>query len=218
MKFSLTDPLEVRKFFFIFYIVGTIGMCLPWTFPIFVKLIPLALVLNLFYLIYFHKDKKNLKDISLFVLIFILGFGIEVLGVKTGKIFGVYYYGSSMGPKLMEVPLTIGFNWLILTYTTASLSNIFRIPTVFKILLGALMMLALDLILELAANSMDMWYWPNNEQVPLQNYLVWFSLAVLFHIIFRAGRIRTENKLAIPIFICQFLLFAISLLIKTLIG
>ena len=218
MKFSLTDPIEVRKFFFIFYIVGTVGMCLPWTFPLFVKLIPLALVLNLFYLIYFHKDRNKIKDISLFALIFILGFGIEVLGVKTGKIFGVYYYGDSLGPKLWEVPLTIGFNWLILTYTTASLSDKFKIPLSFKILLGALMMLALDLILELDAASMDMWYWPNNEVVPLSNYLVWFGLAVLFHIILRIGRIRTENVLAIPIFICQFLLFAISLLIKTIIG
>ena len=141
-----------------------------------------------------------------------------MLGVKTGKIFGVYYYGDSLGPKLWEVPLTIGFNWLILTYTTASLSDKFKIPLSFKILLGALMMLALDLILELAAASMDMWYWPNNEVVPLSNYLVWFGLAVLFHIILRIGRIRTENVLAIPIFICQFLLFAISLLIKTKIG
>ena len=58
MKFSLTDYREVRKFFIIFYVVGTIGMVLPLTQALFIRLIPYSLLLNIAYLGYFHADKK----------------------------------------------------------------------------------------------------------------------------------------------------------------
>ena len=58
MKFSLTDYREVRKFFIIFYVVGTLGMVIPYTQQLFIRLIPYTLLLNVAYLTFFHEDKK----------------------------------------------------------------------------------------------------------------------------------------------------------------
>jgi len=57
------------------------------------------------------------------IAVSIIGFLIEVIGVKTGYIFGRYYYGQSLGYHLLSVPLLIGLNWGVLLYSTIQLSN-----------------------------------------------------------------------------------------------
>ena len=39
-------------------------------------------------------------------MIVLIGFVIEVIGVKTGYVFGSYSYGDSLGFKILEVPVT----------------------------------------------------------------------------------------------------------------
>lgn len=38
---------------------------------------------------------------------------VEVIGVATGRVFGVYRYGAVLGWKLAGVPFVIGFNWAL---------------------------------------------------------------------------------------------------------
>ncbi len=56
----------------------------------------------------------------------LVGFGVEVLGVHTGFPFGRYTYGPVLGWKLLEVPLVIGVNWLLLIYAFFSIGNFFK--------------------------------------------------------------------------------------------
>jgi putative membrane protein len=49
---------------------------------------------------------------------------LEVVGVKTGLIFGEYKYGSTLGIKLFEVPLIIGFNWVFVILGSISISRL----------------------------------------------------------------------------------------------
>lgn len=211
MVFSLTDEKEVKKFFIIFYIIGILGMLIPHTFPIFIKLIPFALLLNFFYLAYFHPDKKNITSVIVFSFILFSGFIIEMIGVKSGIIFGKYRYGSNLGLKIFETPVLIGFNWLFLAYTTSSVLEKLRYSVAVKIILASVIMLIYDIILEQAAPMTGMWYWHNNS-VPLQNFIIWFVLAMLFHSLIKVFKVKTENPLSLVILCSQFIFF-ITLLI-----
>ncbi len=193
---------EVNKSIVVFYIVGVLGFIIPFTKDFFIAITPLALLLNTYLLAIYHK-KYDLKSIGVFAFIFLAGFFIEVIGVNTGLIFGYYKYGSGLGFKLFETPLLIGVNWLFLTYASASLLREFKINKNISILLVPLLMLVYDLVLEQVAPKMDMWSWQHNS-VPLQNYVAWFVIALIFSTLLRFLKINLENHLSKVLFACQF--------------
>lgn len=201
---------KVVGFFVIFYLVGIIGMLLPLTFPLFIKLIPLALLLSSVALVFFHSP-FNTKTLVLFILIYLIGFFIESFGVNTGLIFGDYFYGESLGLKAFKTPLIIGLNWLLLIYITASILENTNWSTPVKVILASSIMLGYDLIIEQIAPRLQMWYW-QNEQVPLKNYLAWFFIALFFHTLIRVFGVKIKNKLAPVILVCQILFFLILLI------
>jgi putative membrane protein len=180
----------------------------PFTFALFLKLIPLALILSFVLLALFHTSKMELKTLLCFFSIYTIAFIVEAIGVNTGKIFGYYIYGEGLGFKVFQTPLIIGINWLFLVYTTSAVVEKFKLPIFIKIILASTCMLIYDIVLEQMAPKLDMWYW-KNETIPLQNYLVWFALALIFHTLLKVLKIKIENKLALLILGCQFLFFLI---------
>ncbi len=211
MDFSLTKEKEVKKFFIIFYCVGAIGMLLPVSRLFFIKLIPFSLLLSYGYLAYFHCGSRNAKSILIFLFLLLAGFFIEVIGVKSGNVFGAYKYGESLGLKIYETPILIGFNWLFLVYATSSIVQELKINARLKILIASLLMLLYDIVLEQAAPKLDMWFWQNGR-VPLQNYAAWLILALFFHSVIKAGRVNASNPLSIVILTGQFLFFVVLLI------
>ena len=201
---------KTAGFFVIFYLVGIAGMLLPFSFPLFVKLIPVALILSSVALAFFHRTFDT-KTITVFISIYLIGFFVEVIGVNTGLIFGGYSYGESLGLKVFNTPLIIGLNWLLLVYVTASVLEKFNLPAPAKVILSALMMLSYDLIIEQIAPRIDMWNW-QSEMIPLNNYVAWFFLALVFHAAIQAFGIKTKNRLAPVILICQVMFFLILLI------
>jgi putative membrane protein len=201
---------KIAGFFVIFYLVGIVGMLLPFSFPLFVKLIPVALLLSSVALVFFHSI-FNTKTLAFFIIIYMLGFFVEVVGVNTGLIFGEYIYGESLGIKVFNTPLIIGLNWLLLVYITASVLENTKLLVPIKILLGASMMLCYDLIIEQIAPKLEMWNWQNNA-VPVDNYIAWFLIAAIFHTAIQVFKIKTTNKLAPVILVCQVLFFLILLI------
>ncbi len=206
-------------------------MLIPYTFPLFVKLTPLALLLSSTALAFFH-PKFTPKAIVVFLIIYFFGFFVEVYGVNTGIIFGHYAYGDGLGTKLFNTPLIIGLNWLMLIYIASSIFENVRIHTVLKIILASGIMLIYDLIIEQIAPEiilasgimliydliieqiapdMHMWEFSGN-QVPLQNYAGWFLIAVFFHSLIKLFRVKTKNRLAAAILICQVVFFLILLI------
>jgi putative membrane protein len=203
---SLFVEREVRKFLIIFYSVGVIGLAVPFTFPLFKALTPLALVLSIFLLFLFHKFQQNLKTFLVFGAIYALSFAIEAVGVETGLIFGEYHYGGSIGPKLFDTPLIIGINWLFLAYTTISAVDVYRINDGLKVFIASMLMVVYDLVLEQVAPIMDMWYWAN-DRIPVQNYIAWFALSFIFISMIKIFKINTQNPIARVILLCQFVFF-----------
>ncbi|HRX12979.1 MAG TPA: carotenoid biosynthesis protein [Draconibacterium sp.] len=201
---------KTAVFFVIFYLVGIAGIVIPFSFPLFVKLIPYALILSSVALVFYHKSFDT-KTIIVFISIYLTGFFVEVTGVNTGLIFGQYYYGESLGLKVFNTPLIIGLNWLLLVYLTASVLESSNTAVPVKIVISALLMLGYDLIIEQIAPLLNMWNWQSNL-IPVKNYLSWFLLALVFHAAIQVFRIKTKNKLAPVILVCQVSFFLILLI------
>jgi len=203
-----------RWLIIVFYLTGLAGLLIPQTFPFFRELIPVALLLSAGLLVLFHEGKHHTKTAVFFFLVFMTGFFIEVIGVKTGVIFGEYRYGQSLGLKLFDVPLIIGLNWALLAYMTAVTTNRFQLPGMVRAVIASLMMVGYDLVLEQVAPDLDMWSWAGNE-VPFRNYLSWFLTALVFQLAGRAIRITVTNRMAVALLIIQFLFFLMLVIFGT---
>lgn len=195
-------------FLIIFHIVGIAGFINPSTRAFFSRLTPLALLLSAGFLIWFHRPKFTLKMGGIFAFIFIFSFLIEAIGVKTGVIFGEYVYGRGLGIKLFETPLMIGLNWLMLVYCTKIMAEKISENQVIRLFFAPLLMVFYDLILELAAPLLNMWSWAG-DKIPVQNYISWYLLAFLFHLLLQKTGIKFSNQLAAPVFVIQFLFFVV---------
>ena len=195
-------------FLIIFYIVGIAGFINPSTREFFSRLTPLALLLSAGFLVWFHRPKFSLKMLLAFGFIFIFSFLIELIGVKTGVIFGEYIYGKGLGVKVLETPLMIGLNWLMLVYCTQIIAERISEDQTVRLFFAPFLMVIYDLVLEQAAPLLGMWSWAGGK-IPAQNYISWYLLAFLFHLLMQKTKIQFSNKLAAPIFIIQFLFFVV---------
>jgi putative membrane protein len=204
---------EATKFLIIFYTVGIAGFLVPQTRQLFVLLIPVSLLVNLFMLFLFHRT-FNLKHFFFFLGIVVFTFLIEAVGVNTGILFGEYQYGNSLSVKLFGTPLLIGFNWLMLVYGVVQLLRMNLFLRKYIIVTGALVMTAYDFLMEPVAIKTDMWSWIEGT-IPLRNYVAWFIVSAIVISVFELFSLRTDNKIAGRIFILQGIFFAVlNLLLK----
>jgi len=216
------DLKKVTRFLISFYLIGAIGMALPWTSAVFRFLTPFSLLMCFGLLAFFHDGKPAIRSWVFYLLVMVVGYAAEVVGVATGVVFGAYEYGQGLGVKVLDVPLMLGPNWLFMVYASSMvadslLSKVDSIPVkgwhpFLRILLGSLVMVAYDLIVEQVAPKLDLWAF-EAETVPLQNYLAWFGLAVLFHTLFRLFKVQTRNPLSVRLLLMQALFFAILALL-----
>jgi putative membrane protein len=89
-------------------------------------------------------------------------FALEVIGVKTGLVFGEYKYGETLGLKLFEVPLIIGFNWILVILGTISVAQLITKNVLANSLIAATISVIFDLVLEPIAIKLDYWQWSQN--------------------------------------------------------
>lgn len=203
---------NIREFIIILYIVGIIGSALPFTRDFFILLTPFVLLLSFVILLAFHSSGFNAKLISVLILIFILSFAVEVAGVKTGIIFGRYFYGSGLGLKILDTPLIIGLNWVLLVYCTAAIFEKASTGRIIRISGASLLMLAYDFIMEQVAPVMDMWSFEGGT-APVRNYISWFILSILFHSLISITGVRIVNRFGPLVFFCQLIFFIVLLLL-----
>ena len=186
----------------LFHIVGLYGFLNSELELLFIALVPYHLLLMLGLLIYSTKDFSN--NIKIFaVIIYLAGFFIEVIGVNTGLIFGNYSYGEALGLKVLSTPLLIGVNWLILVYCTGVLLDYLKIKNalIFS-LIGALILLGIDFLIEPVAIRFNYWSWSGGE-IPLQNYLGWYIFSFLLFFVFKGLDFNKNNKAAIVLLFAQ---------------
>jgi putative membrane protein len=201
-KYLIEKEKEIRFIFIVFFFVGILGVAIQLTRSLFITLTPLALLLSFIVLIPFHQSLSWKKELLVFMSILLISFFIEAAGVNYGFIFGNYRYGSGLGIKILDTPLLIGINWVLLVYCTSAISEKIPAPVFLKILTASSLMLIYDVIMEQVAPKMDMWIFEGGV-APLRNYISWFILALIFQSILRLTGIRITNRLAPFILLCQ---------------
>lgn len=197
--------LAARIFLFVIYLMGIIGISIPSLRGVYVALTPYTLLISAVILFAFHR-KWNLQFIAAILLIALAGFGVEVLGVQTGAIFGEYSYGFVLGIKIGEVPVMIALNWVILIYCSYFVAGkLFQAPLP-KMAITAALMVGMDLLMEPVAIALDMWSW---EVVapPFQNYAAWFLLSFLFAGLLHGMKVKILNPLAGYLFVFLVMFF-----------
>jgi len=138
--------------------------------------------------------------------IFLIGMVTESLGVNYGLIFGDYEYGNNLGFKLFGVPYLIGVNWIILTAISANVASFLtkNRSIVLTIIIGALLMLAMDFVMEPIAPKLDMWRF-KNLIVPSSNYVGWLFVGLftqtLYNLYFREKEIIVSTNLYLAFFL-----------------
>ncbi|MBC7556727.1 MAG: carotenoid biosynthesis protein [Chryseobacterium sp.] len=197
----------------LFYFFGTLGISLEEYKNFFLPLTPLNLLLTLTVFYVVNKD-FNKRFLILSLLIFIIGFSVEAIGVKTGILFGRYSYGSVFGFKIFDTPLIIGVNWLFLALTTHGVIQYFTKKPLWLIFIPPLLMTGLDYIVEPVAMKLGFWSWENGF-VPLQNYLMWFATSIFIHGLIYYFRPKINAKISFVIFIAQLIFFGLLNIILT---
>lgn len=169
-------------FLIIMYSVGIAGHLIPQTRNLMITLTPFTLLLTGGLVAYKSFVPSDRKFIYWGVLTYIITFSLEVIGVKTGLIFGGYDYGTTLGFKVLDVPMIIGFNWVLVILGAISISKSFTKNALLISISTAFLALIFDFFLEPVAINLGYWNW-EQISVPLQNYLAWYLIAFIFSIV-----------------------------------
>ena len=206
------NDLKIKKLalavIIIFHLVGLLGFLIPVAQPYFIKLVPFHLLLMFAVIVCTYN--ADIKRLALFVCgVFLCGFLVEVLGVKTGKIFGSYYYGTTLGFKIATVPLLMGVNWVILIFSTGQMIKSLKIRNgILASLIGGLCLITFDFFLEPVAMKFDYWHWDWHE-IPLQNYIAWFVVSVILLKFYYALGLKQQKYIGTAMFLSQFIFFVV---------
>ncbi len=148
----------------------------------------------------------NLKTIICLLLVYCLGFIIEVIGVKTGFPFGAYTYGENLGIKLFDVPLLIGANWMVLIFACTAIASLFTNSKWLTIALAALLMILIDFFIEPTAPKFDYWSWAIHHP-PLSNFIAWYVIAAILAFIILQFQIQLNKTFSIQVYLVQLVYF-----------
>lgn len=208
MKRTTLIPAEyVQIAIIIFFVVGVVGLQFSSTHQLFLDLVPAFLCLVLGLLLLKH-PQWNLKFGLWAILVFVIGFSAEWVGVHTGKLFGHYVYGKVLGPKLDGIPLVIGVNWVILAYCCRDIAGRFIKAPILRILIASLLMVLLDLSIEPVAQNLHFWIW-SGFHIPLSNYYGWFIVSALIFAISERFFDLWGNPSSVHVYLCMFLFFTL---------
>jgi bisanhydrobacterioruberin hydratase len=192
----------------LFHTVGLIGLMIPATHALFLKIVPFHLLLMLLVVFFSHKyiDERFLGFV---ILVYLLGFIAEWIGVHKGWLFGDYVYGKTLGTTVLDIPLTIGINWFLLIYSAGVTMQRLRIKSRWaRITLGALVLVLLDMQIEPVAVRFDYWHWADNI-VPIKNYVCWFLVSGVMLWVFEQFKFRKQSWVGPILLAVQFLFFGV---------
>ncbi|WP_291727926.1 carotenoid biosynthesis protein [Bernardetia sp.] len=197
----------------VMHLAGLLGLWFEPTRVLFEMATPFNLITSIVLLLL--AQRKYSTSFWIFVITtFSVGFFMEVIGVKTEAVFGTYNYGKTLGFKVLEVPVLIGINWIMITfivnYFVATYFNFFAInekmTLFFKAILSAFLMVMIDYLIEPVAIKHDFWSWDGNT-IPLQNYIGWFLVALPLCVLFQFSSFEKLNKFAYFLLLAQLLFF-----------
>ena len=192
----------------ILHSVGVVGYLTPALNPYFLAMTPLNLLIAGSLIVYFQYW-GNLRRLWVPALVFFIGLLAEIVGVRYGFLFGSYHYGQTLGPKVLEVPWIIGFNWLQLGFAFAAFTTHYITRNkIISVLLAASLMVMLDFLIEPVAITYDYWSWENGS-VPIMNYIGWLIVAIIVQTIIQQEDLNGLKKLSLMVIVAQLIFFVV---------
>lgn len=152
--------------------------------------------------------EKKVQNYLVYLVIFLAGYLVELIGVNTNYLFGSYTYGDALGIKILNVPPLIGLNWLIIIISGASIARtlIGKKPIWLIAIVSAIICTLLDLIIEPVAIKFDFWSWDGGS-IPIYNYICWLIFSFLFSFLYLRNKIHV-NKIGLYTYGVWVLFFA----------
>ncbi|TFE03002.1 carotenoid biosynthesis protein [Jeotgalibacillus salarius] len=185
---------RVWKIFLLWYAIGVILVAfdllppfLEWANAVFLYL---AGILAIYYS---TKVMGTVRGLTISALIMAFTMWAESLGVKYGIVFGAYHYEQDFGIQVFGVPLTIGFAWVMVIFT--SLSLMIRLlgkpkslmKALFFAFMTSLLAVCMDLIIDpVAYQAKQYWVWDDTGpyyDIPTQNFIAWFYVSFIIQFI-----------------------------------
>lgn len=225
--FGLSKVQTAGYLALLFHTIGFIGIVF-FNNPFFVQTTSINLLLMFLLLVYTQPNKN--KFFYLFIVIsFIVGILVELIGTKTGLLFGDYSYGNVLGLSFSGVPFIIGINWFVVIYCCgitmstllAKISDKFdsvqltespTIKTASLIIDGASVAVFFDWLMEPVAVKLGYWKWSGSGEIPLFNYVCWFAISTGLLFLFNRMGFEKRNKFAVNLLLIQAMFF---LLLRT---
>lgn len=191
---------------YIIFIVGFIGHIITDLRYLMLTLTPYTLLIMGSIVLYFSYKKRELKFLFWCLIVYTVTFSLEVIGIRTGIIFGSYTYGNALGLKLLGVPLIIGFNWVVVILGAITLSQQINQNIFLRALMTGTLAVLFDIVLEPVAIKLDYWNW-DSGLIPLMNYYSWFIISFLASLLYDLFKIKTNEKLSESYFAIQLIFF-----------
>lgn len=183
------------------YTVGVAGHLIDATYNLMLLLTPFTLLFTGSLVLYEIRKDINTAFIKWIVITFAFTFLLEVAGVATGLIFGSYKYGDTLGLKLFEVPLIIGFNWTLVILGGMKSGMKLKLNKHLQVLLAAVFTVMFDYVLEPLAIRFDYWTWEGGA-IPLQNYIAWFIISYISGYLYHFFKVKVESR--VPLYYILF--------------
>jgi uncharacterized membrane protein len=106
-----------------------------------------------------------------------VGFGAELIGVRTGRPFGHYAYSDRLGPRVGGVPLLAAAAWAMMARPAWVTAGWLSPRRTIRVPLAAAALTAWDVFLDPRMAHEGYWEWPGGgryEGVPASNFAGWF--------------------------------------------
>lgn len=143
-----------------------------------------------------------LSALFISLLVIVLSYLVEAIGVNTGVPFGMYHYTAILFLHLPGgVPLAVMFAWILIVFGSyAWIHSDTRHLTIGTALSGALLATLLDMTIEpVAAHIVHYWEWVppgpiGYYGVPFANFFAWFLITA--GMLLLTGRFLTKRMLS----------------------
>jgi putative membrane protein len=114
-----------------------------------------------------------------------------------------------MGLKIFDIPLTIGINWFLLIYAAGVTMQRSRLKSMApRVIVGALLLVLLDLLIEPIAIRFDYWHWADNI-IPFKNYYCWLLVSAVMLFVFEKFGFKKQSIAAPVLMVTEFVFFGV---------
>jgi len=130
---------------------------------------------------------------AFFIISFLVSNIFENIGVITGFPFGYYHYTDQIGPKLLHVPIIVGFayfsvgylSWILAHALLGKYNMILHKGDIFVVpIIASFIMVCWDLVMDPLSSTLgNQWVWHNGGGyfgVPFKNFMGWYLVVYTY--------------------------------------